>query len=294
MADGSVDPLGTLLDALALRTSVFYAGALCGRHDFRREHNRGHLHVLRSGRLMIEGRQRQTIQLDQPSLVFLPCRADHAVIARDGDGSEVVCGTVEFAAGSSWMLAEILPEMIILPIDGSREMPALLSLMVAELESDRPGRQVMLDRLGEALVIAVVRDYALANPLELGFFRGVSDPLVSVALKALHAEADGEWTVERMAQVCGMSRARFAARFREAAGVTPLAYLTRLRIGRAQDLLLQGHLPKRVALDVGYSGASAFSRVFNRVTGCPPAEWVRRIRTRESAERVGQSFKTIR
>jgi transcriptional regulator GlxA family with amidase domain len=122
----------------------------------------------------------------------------------------------------------------------------------------------------------------------LSLFRGVSDPLVSMALKALHAEADGQWTVERMAQLCGMSRARFALRFREAAGVTPLAYLTRLRIGRAQDLLLQGHFPKRVALDVGYSSASSFSRVFNRVVGCPPAEWVRRVLRSDSLERDSQ------
>lgn len=287
MTRASVDEIGTLLDALSLQSSIFYAGALCGRHDFRRDGNCGHLHVVQSGRLVIERRDRQAISITRPSLVFFPYHAEHSLGAVEIDGPSVICGTVEFAAGASWMLTEILPEMILLPICASSGIEALLALMVTELASDGPGRQAMLDRLGEALIVAAVRDYAVSTPIDLGVFRGVSDPLVAMALKALHAEPDGEWTVERMAQVCGMSRARFADRFRRVAKMTPLAYLTRLRIGRAQDLLMEGHPPKRVALDVGYSSVSAFSRVFSRIVGCPPGEWVRQIRLRDMLKSPG-------
>lgn len=287
MSRDSADEIGTLLDALSLQSSIFYAGALCGRHDFHRGGNRGHLHVVQSGRLVIERRDRQAIHITRPSLVFFPYHAEHALGAVDIDGPSVICGTVEFTAGASWMLSEILPEMILLPIGASSGIEALLALMVTELASDGPGRQVMLNRLGEALIVAAVRDYAVSTPIDLGVFRGVSDPLVAMALKALHAEPDGEWTVERMAHVCGMSRARFADRFRQVARMTPLAYLTRLRIGRAQDLLLEGHAAKRVALDVGYSSVSAFSRVFSRTVGCPPGKWVRQIRIRDALKSPG-------
>ena len=79
-----------------------------------------------------------------------------------------------------------------------------------------------------------------------------------------------------MAAKAGMSRARFADRFREVVGKPPADYLASWRVMLAQRLLARGHPAKSVALDVGYGGSSALHRAFVRKLGVSPSEWLRR------------------
>ena len=72
-----------------------------------------------------------------------------------------------------------------------------------------------------------------------------------------------------------MSRARFAARFREVTGQTPADYLAAWRITVAQDLLKSGRAPKQVAVECGYGSSSAFTRAFMRRVCVPPSQWLK-------------------
>lgn len=78
-----------------------------------------------------------------------------------------------------------------------------------------------------------------------------------------------------MAALAGMSRARFAVRFKEVTGVTPADYLASWRVMTAQGLLKKGRLLKHVADDVGYGSASALTRAFVRKLGCSPTAWLK-------------------
>lgn len=89
--------------------------------------------------------------------------------------------------------------------------------------------------------------------------------------------------MEELAALAGMSRARSAARFRVVLGVTPMAFLTESRIGVAQAMLGQGKSVQLVADRVGYSNASALSRVFATQTGTSPREWLKQ--NAESSQR---------
>lgn len=78
-----------------------------------------------------------------------------------------------------------------------------------------------------------------------------------------------------MAALAGMSRARFAVRFKEVAGVTPADYLASWRVMTTQGLLKKGRLLKHVADNVGYGSASALARAFVRKLGCSPTAWLK-------------------
>jgi len=61
--------------------------------------------------------------------------------------------------------------------------------------------------------------------------------------------------------------------FRLALGVTPLQYLTRLRLGRAAELLRENRLTVRaVARKVGYDDPYHFSRAFRQQFGHSPRD----------------------
>lgn len=105
---------------------------------------------------------------------------------------------------------------------------------------------------------------------------GLSDVRLSKAIAAMHERPAEDWSLERMAQSAGMSRARFAAHFRKVVGITPFAYLTGWRLGVAQTMLRRGESLKSVAPAVGYMNSAALSRVFLQRLRLSPSEWLNR------------------
>jgi transcriptional regulator GlxA family with amidase domain len=91
------------------------------------------------------------------------------------------------------------------------------------------------------------------------------DPQVEKAMALMRADLDARWTVARLARAVGLSRAAFARRFAASQGVSPLRYLTRLRMERAAQLLGATDAGlSRIASDVGYASEFAFNRAFKR------------------------------
>jgi AraC-like DNA-binding protein len=82
-------------------------------------------------------------------------------------------------------------------------------------------------------------------------------------------------TLSEMAEFCKLSTAHFASTFKRETGVTPLEYVTRLRIDEAASRLSSARRVSvtDVALDLGFSSAQYFSIVFRRVKGCTPSQW---------------------
>jgi transcriptional regulator GlxA family with amidase domain len=108
--------------------------------------------------------------------------------------------------------------------------------------------------------------------LEGGVLAGLADPRLARALTAMHEAPGKPWSLEDLADAAGMSRTRFAERFRAVIGRTPIDYLTLWRMTVARQRLAKGKPVKSVAVEVGYDSAAAFSRVFSRIVGHPPRE----------------------
>src|SRR5690606_400731 len=104
---------------------------------------------------------------------------------------------------------------------------------------------------------------------------------LSRALRAMHENVRHGWTVAELARVAGVSRSVFAARFQHYLGCPPIEYLLRWRMALARDALLQGGKSlDRLAEEIGYESASAFSTAFRRRYGCAPGRFVRGLKDR--------------
>jgi AraC-like DNA-binding protein len=89
----------------------------------------------------------------------------------------------------------------------------------------------------------------------------------------LHHNPGHVWTVARLADEVGVSRATFARRFHELVGEPPMAFLTGWRIALAADLLREpGATIGSVAHEVGYGSPFALSTAFKRVRGISPQQ----------------------
>lgn len=268
------DRLVWLLDRFELRAQVFQAGPASDASRYDAGEGRGHIHVLRRGCLDVQTRGEPPVRVEEPSLVLYMNPTDHSLRPR-GEGADMVCASFDFGTGLRNPLAEALPGMLLVPF---REMPALaltLDLLAAEAAGQHCGRQSVLDRLVEVVIIQLLRDLMDQGRVQVGLLAGLADPRLAKAINAMHAEPARGWSLESLAAVAGMSRARFAVRFRDTVGVTPGAYLGNWRLGVAQSLLRRGKPVQVVADEVGFGSASALSRAFAAQLGCSPTRWLK-------------------
>ncbi|GGL18277.1 GlxA family transcriptional regulator [Mangrovihabitans endophyticus] len=107
-------------------------------------------------------------------------------------------------------------------------------------------------------------------------------------LRWLAENCGTDLTLERIAAHAGMSTRTLNRRFREQTGTTPLQWLHRARVRRAQHLLeTTGDTVDRVAAMVGFGSPTAFRERFRRVVGTSPQAY--RAAFRGRTERVGSS-----
>ena len=156
------------------------------------------------------------------------------------------------------------------------EIPAItgtLDVLFAEASEHHCGRQAILDRLSEVLIIQLLRGLMDQGRITFGLLAGLSNPRLAKAINAMHADPARAWTLEELAAISSMSRARFATNFRNTVGTTPMAYLGKWRLSLARSLLRRGRSIQHIADVVGYGSASALSRAFTAHTGLSPREW---------------------
>jgi AraC-like DNA-binding protein len=160
--------------------------------------------------------------------------------------------------------------------DTSR-LTRIIDLIMDEYATERPGRDAILQRFLEAMLVEALRWPSLGHEsLPPGLIAGLRDAPISGALRAMHSAVRHGWTVAELAKRAGMSRSAFAARFVAIVGCAPMEYLSRWRMSLAQDALSRGGKPlDQVAEEIGYESASAFSTAFRRRSGCAPGAFAR-------------------
>ena len=198
-------------------------------------------------------------------------------------------GWCVFDSPDAALLVSLLPALI--HIRGIDRLAVLVRLVADEASQQRPGRDLLLTRLVEALLIEAMR--ATTGPDTLpGLLRGLADPRLAPALRHMHRHIARRWTVADLAKTAGLSRSAFFDRFSRFVGVAPMDYAQRWRLAIAKHLLQRGDLAvSEVAMRVGYEAATAFSAAFSREVGLSPRAYATRVRAsrRTRDERVSDA-----
>lgn len=270
-----MDRLSPLLSRFSLNAGIFHSGALCGISAFSDDGQEGHLHLLRQGQLKLYLEGGRELRLAEPTLIFLPTAAAHRFSAGEEDGAELVCAAIRFDGGRDNPIARALPRHVVLPLTGLGSLAGTLDWLFAEAFAEHCGRDAVINRLCELLVIQLLRHLMDSGDIQGGMLAGLADPRLAKVLNHLHAHPASAWPLEEQAALAGMSRARYAAYFKAVLGETPGDYLLYWRVALAQKLLREGRSIKLVAGEVGYESPSALARAFRRVVGVGPMAWVK-------------------
>ncbi|WP_255542305.1 helix-turn-helix domain-containing protein [Azospirillum sp. INR13] len=79
--------------------------------------------------------------------------------------------------------------------------------------------------------------------------------------------------LDELSAAAGVDRFRLNRAFRAAFGLSPHAYLVRLRLRAARRRLADGEAPALVAAEVGFADQSHLGRWFRRAYGMTPAAY---------------------
>ncbi len=277
----SLDRLSTLLERFRIHTRMSFSGPMCGKYVFTEEANKAYLHVLKHGSVEIRhpsGKGLATrIKLNAPVLIFYPRPLTHHFHNPPRDGSDFTCAEITFEGGQSHPVVQALPPLVLLRLDEVDGLQASLDLLFAETEHVRCGHRVLADRLFEVVLIQLLRwllDHPSEAKINSGLLMGLSSPQLAKALTAMHESPGEPWSLERLAEVSGMSRTAFAVKFKQLVGQAPAEYVANWRLTIAQGRLRDGVPLKMLAGELGYSSQSALTRVFTAKLGVSPREWL--------------------
>jgi AraC-like DNA-binding protein len=256
-----------------------------------------------AGRCWLAVEQQEPLRLERGDFVLLPSTpafamssrpgiacvagtpADSAIRHGDPEGApdfEMLGGAFRIEPFNGPLMLALLPGVIhIRAADGDTgRLSRIIGLIMEESAAEQPGREMVLERLLEVMLVECLRWRGIGDgAMPSGLLRGMRDPALVKALRAMHSDVRAGWTVADLAGIAGMSRSAFSARFGEILGCAPIEYLSRWRMVLAQDALSRGATSlDRLAEEIGYESASAFSTAFRRRVGSAPGAFARSCR----------------
>lgn len=189
-------------------------------------------------------------------------------------------GWFEFDSPDSGLLVSLLPSLV--HVRGVERLSILVRLVGEEASDRRAGRDLVLTRLVEVLLIEALRA-APGDDAPPGLLRGLTDARLAPAIRQMHSQLERSWTVALLARTAALSRSAFFERFTRTVGLPPMEYLLAWRMAVAKDLLRREDVGiPEVAERVGYGSASTFSTAFSRHVGSPPGRYARKAWERET------------
>lgn len=185
---------------------------------------------------------------------------------------QMLLGVYEEVGAVGQRLVESLPPVLVVPKHTWNS--TLLPVLADEATRQGPAQGVVLDRLLDLLLIAVLRVWFDRPDTEAPpWYRAYTHPVVGEALRLFHDDPARAWKLNTVAAKIGVSRAALAQSFRSTVGTPPMTYLTEWRIALAADLLRESDATlDAVARKVGYNSGFALSVAFKRIYGVSPTE----------------------
>lgn len=152
-----------------------------------------------------------------------------------------------------------------LPCRGTVDFSGLLP-MIEKLE--------VLQASGAPQVELNAYFYQILAALHHGMRHPDSRPLLHDLIAGMAARPDAPFSLDAAARELGYCKNSVISIFKRETGLTPGAFVQKLRLERAQRLLLESYLPvTQIALECGFGNYTNFYRSFQRQFACSPGQW---------------------
>ena len=158
---------------------------------------------------------------------------------------------------------------------GRDEMLAHLSFACAEMLSARTaGNAKRIAALAHLLAIYIAEKYTNIASQRPDHRGGLPIVRLRKIEDYVHAHLPETISIETLAELAQLSPFHFSRMFKQTTGMTPLQFVTRERMLKAQRLIRETSRSLiEIALEVGYTSPSHFAQVFRRTVGMAPTQF---------------------
>jgi AraC family transcriptional activator of mtrCDE len=191
--------------------------------------------------------------------------------------TQFVCGRLRFELAHDNLVLAALPDAIVVSAAASGPVASRLRMLMSaiqeELENAQAGAKAIATDLASALFVIVLRIHLAREGCDSGLLGLLAHQQAGRAVAAMLDDPAKIWTLDELAARANASRASLVRMFQRTAQLTPLKFLTELRLELARRKLSATIQPvAEIAYQVGYKSESAFSRAFHRRFGMRPGQ----------------------
>src|SRR5882724_5836825 len=155
---------------------------------------------------------------------------------------------------------------------GRDETLAHLTFACAEmLSTGTAGNWQRVGAIAHLLAIHIAEKYTNVGSQKSEFRGGLPVVRLRKVEDYVRAHLTEDISIEKLAELAELSSFHFCRVFKQATGMTPLQFVTRERMLKAQRLIRETSRSLiEIALEVGYTSPSHFAQVFRRTVGMAP------------------------
>ncbi len=232
----------------------------------------GHLAVVPIGAkhvLESSGDIHDELRIDAPPPGDQVCR----IAAGSNDQPDLIvgCGIVSVRYGPSLDLFEHLQDVLTVDMSSVPETFNVYQGILAEQSKPDAGSNAMTAALMTQCLVHLFRLLPSESEDAIPWLVALEDQRLGRVVDMILDSPGADYTVELLAETAAMSRSAFAEHFVESFGRTPMNFVNHVRMQRAAQMLaVENSSIDEIAMTVGFSSRSHFSRAFKDHSGLPP------------------------
>jgi AraC-like DNA-binding protein len=233
--------------------------------------------------------ERRQFALRAGDLFFFPAGMRHCSLF--GRGQKFDCFVLDFHSGlftpalaGDQEALDVVAKMaafegkVPLSAAGGQQVHEILDALLGEFRRKERAYHAVLKMLSLRLLITLARDAEFHRQGLHVCPPPSHDDMIREVLQYLEVFYMNAVSVESVLEFCPMSRSHFHAVFKRTTGRTLVAYLTELRLKKAEEQLRNSETPiAEIAERTGFKTSSYFGLLFRRSTGLSPGDYRRRF-----------------
>lgn len=146
----------------------------------------------------------------------------------------------------------------------------IIGALFDEMIKEKTLKNYQCDMLCEAKLTEIIAQISRLATSDTGS-ENPSQRLIYSVIEKMRTDCALPFSLDNLAKTCNLSRSRFEHLFKEVTGLSPYAYLTKIRLGKARYLLSNTSLNvSEISNMTGFSDPLYFSRLFAKKFSVPP------------------------
>jgi len=213
----------------------------------------------------------KTLTVNKGDTLFFPKGYPHSAASDPKAPWHFYTIAFDISFADTWSQDKFLSFLHIPPSLNTYHFPVTMAELNNAWTGKRPGYLIKCRSLLLDILFCIIKE------MEYSSFNTPHYQTIEKVANFIQVNHYNNYSVEDLAKLSGLSTSHFRLLFKKITGFTPIQYQNHVRINKARDLLLSGDCNvTEAALTVGYRDVYYFSRLFKKIIGINPSDYLKK------------------